>query len=103
MVDMAKLRRESIRWTILLTLNNGRPAKVHEKIVLSVLRSEFPDATQNEARREMEYLDGRALIKIMKAPDGVWSAKLSRDGVDVVEYTVDVEPGIARPEKYFDA
>jgi len=31
-----------------------------------------------------------------------WFGKLTREGVDVVEYTVLCDPGIARPRKYWD-
>jgi hypothetical protein len=103
MPDLAKIRRENIRWQILLTLNNARPIGAFEKIVLSVIQAEYPDATQNEVRRELDYLNDRNLVKIEKRPDGRWFAEIDRYGVDVVEYTLPVEPGIARPEKYFDA
>jgi len=103
MTDMAKIRRETIRWMILLTLNNARPEGAYEKIVLSVVQSEYPDSTQNEIRRELDYLHERDLIMIDKRPEGRWFCKLDRYGVDVVEYTVPVEPGIARPEKYHNA
>jgi hypothetical protein len=92
-----------MRWEILLTLNNARPIGVFEKVILSVVQSNYPDATQNEVRREMEYLKSRSLVEIDKHPDGRWHCELNRYGVDVVEYTVSVEPGIARPEKYHDA
>lgn len=103
MPDMQKIRREAIRWTILLTLNNARPVGCFESIPLSVVRAEYPDATQLELRRELDYLASRDLVEINKNPDGRWVCHLLRYGVDVVEYTVPVEPGIARPEKYFDA
>lgn len=103
MADHAKIRRENIRWQILLTLNNARPIGAYESIILSVVRAEYPDSTQREIRCELDYLDGRRLVDVVKKPDGRWFAELARYGVDVVEYTVDVEPGIARPEKYFDA
>lgn len=103
MADLAKIRREAIRWQILLTLNNARPIGAFEQIVLSVVRSEYPDATQNEVRRELDYLSDRQLILAEKRPDGRWFVEVTRHGVDVVEYTVAVEPGIGRPEKYFDA
>lgn len=102
MVDMVKVRREGIRWTILLTLNNAQPFGAHEHVVLAVIRSEYPDSTRDEVRRELDYLSERDLIKIEHHHDGHWSGKLKRYGVDVVEYTVDCEPGIARPEKYFN-
>lgn len=103
MADLAKIRRENIRWQILLTLNNARPIGAYEQIILSVIRAEYLDSTQNEIQREMDYLNGRNLIKAVKRPDGRWFAEITRYGVDVVEYTIDVEPGIARPEKYFNA
>jgi hypothetical protein len=31
----------------------------------------------------------------------VWSAELTHHGVDIVEYTVDCFPGIARPPKWY--
>jgi hypothetical protein len=101
MVDMAKLRRETLRWMVLITLNNAQPLGAFESIVLSVLQSEYPDCTQDEMRRHLDYLQERDLIKIEKKPDGRWFAKLARYGVDVVEYTVDCEAGIARPAKYW--
>lgn len=103
MVDMAKIRRENIRWQLLLTLNNARPIGAFEQIALAVVRSEYTDTTQHEIRRELEYLHDRDLVKCDKRPDGRWFCEIARYGVDVVEYTVAVEPGIARPEKYFDA
>jgi hypothetical protein len=103
MADLSKIRRETIRWQIILTLNNARPVGAFERMVLSVIQAEYPDSTQNEVRRELDYLASRNLVELKKRPDGRWFAELSRYGVDVAEYTVDVEPGIARPEKYFDA
>ncbi|MDI1231346.1 MAG: hypothetical protein PSU93_09375 [Methylobacter sp.] len=103
MADMPKIRRENIRWQILLTLNNARPIGAYERIVLSVIRAEYPDATQEEVRRNLDYLHERKLAKVEHLPDGRWFCHLSRYGVDAVEYTADMEPGIARPEKYFDA
>ena len=100
-IDMAKHRRETLRWLILLTLNNARPLGAQEGLVLSVAQAQFADATPLELRRELDYLGDRELIKLVKAPHGVWHAELSRHGVDVAEFTVDCEPGIARPGKYW--
>lgn len=101
MVDLARARREDMRWQILLTLNNARPLGAFEKLVLSVIQAEYPDATQQEVRRELDYLHDRELVIIDRKPDGRWFAEITRFGVDLVEYTVPLEPGIARPEKYF--
>lgn len=101
MVDLAKVRREDIRWQILLTLNNARPLGAYEELVLSVIRATYPDATALELRRELDYLADRALAVLRKEPSGRWFADLTRDGIDVAEYTVDCDPGIARPVKYW--
>lgn len=100
-IDHTRLRREALRWLILLTLNNARPIGAFEGLVLSVAQSEYPDATALELRREMDYLHERELIKLDKQPSGKWHADLTRHGVDVAEYTINCEPGIARPAKYW--
>lgn len=100
-IDLARVRREALRWLILLTLNNARPMGAYEGPVLSVAQSVYPDATPLEMRRELDYLHDRELVKVRKEPSGLWHADLTRYGVDVAEYTVDCEPGIARPAKYW--
>ena len=101
MVDMARVRRETLRWLILLTLNNARPLGAMEMVVLSVVQATYPDATPMELRRELDYLHGRELVRVDKRPDGRWHAELTRHGVDVSEYTVACEPGVARPANYW--
>lgn len=100
-IDTAKIRRESLRWLILLTLNNARPIGAFEGPILSVAQSEYPDATALELRRELDYLEDRKLIVVKKEPSGRWFADLTRYGIDIAEYTVDCAPGIARPVKYW--
>lgn len=100
-IDQAKIRRESLRWLILLTLNNARPVGAYEMPILAVAQSEYPDATPLEIRRELDYLGDRDLVKLTKEPSGRWFADLTRYGTDTAEYTIDCEPGIARPAKYW--
>ena len=100
-IDQAKIRRESLRWLILLTLNNARPMGAQESPILAVAQSIYADATALEIRRELDYLEDRDLVKITKSPSGPWYAELTRFGVDIAEYTIDCEPGIARPAKYW--
>lgn len=102
-IDQAKVRRENMRWQILLTLNNARPIGAYEEVVLSVVQAMYPDATPLEVRRELDYLADRDLVGLRKEPSGRWFADLTRYGIDVAEYTVDVDPGIARPVKYWGA
>ena len=101
MVDQAKVRRESMRWNILLTLNNARPIGAYEELVLSTIQAIYPDATALEVRRELDYLADRKLVDLNKTPSGAWFADLTRYGIDIAEYTIDCAPGIARPEKYW--
>ena len=100
-VDMAKVRRESMRWLILLTLNHARPIGAQESLILSTAQAIYADATELELRRELDYLDDRELVKLDKSPSGTWHAELTRHGVDIAEYTIACEPGIARPAKYW--
>ncbi|MFL1552486.1 hypothetical protein ACI77I_25955 [Pseudomonas sp. D47] len=97
MIDVARTRRESMRWYLLLTLNNSRPVDPHEALVLSTIQGIYPDATQHEVRRELDYLKDRSLVTLDKQPIGVWIAGLTHYGVDVAEYTIPCNPGIARP------
>ncbi|SDI83877.1 hypothetical protein SAMN05216588_12620 [Pseudomonas flavescens] len=101
MIDAAKARRESMRWYILLTLNNSRPLDPHEAVVLSTIQGIYPDATPLELRRELDYLADRSTVTLNKQPSGVWICGLTSLGVDITEYTVDCRAGIARPEKYW--
>lgn len=101
MIDQTKVRRESMRWNILLVLNNARPIGAYEELVLATVQSMFPDASALEVRKELDYLAERELVQLAKEPAGRWFSALTRHGVDVAEYTVDCDPGIARPAKYW--
>lgn len=101
MLDNAKVRREAIRWYILLTLNNARPEGAYEEVVLMTIQGIYPDATPHEIRKELDYLADRQLSQVKREPSGRWFADVTRHGVDIVEYTVDCDPGIARPQKYW--
>lgn len=100
-IDHARVRREYLRWVLMLTLNNARPMGCHDSTALATVQGVYADATKLEVRRELDYLAERELITLDKLPDGRWIAKLNRLGVDLVEYTIECEPGIARPEKYW--
>ena len=101
MVDLAKVRRESMRWNLINTLNLLRPHTTGDHYLLDVMRAIYMDATHLELRRELDYLEERNLINLTRRPDGQWFADLTRYGIDIAEYTIDCEPGISRPEKYW--
>lgn len=98
-IDTAKIRRESMRWYLLLTLNNSRPVDPHEALVLSTIQGIYGDATQLEVRRELDYLNARSLVTLDKQPSGQWICGLTHYGVDIAEYTIACNPGIARPAR----
>ncbi|MEI2428679.1 hypothetical protein RDV84_00235 [Lysobacter yananisis] len=100
-IDMAKVRREQIRWILVLALNHARPYGAQESVLLGAVQGLYTDATPLEIRRELGYLEDRCMVELTKAPYGPWSAELTRLGVDIAEYTVDCNPGIARPAKYW--
>jgi hypothetical protein len=95
-------RARYLRWLIVLTLNQARPTGAPDRLVLQVAQAEYADCTLLELRRELDYLRARDLIELLRPPDGsAWHAQLTRHGVDLAEYTVDCEPGIARPARYW--
>ncbi len=101
MTDLARARRESMRWLVLNGLNNARPLGAMDALLLTVVQSIYPDATAKELHAQLAYLEDKSLVVNEHRPDGHWHAKLDALGVDVVEYTLDCPAGIARPAKYW--
>ena len=94
----AKTRSEFMRWILLLAMNINRPTHSTLRFLLQVVRGEYADATEMQVRRELDYLDSRGIAKVFTDMLGQVSANLTRHGI--AEYTVPVEPGIARPPKF---
>ncbi len=101
MLTLEKQRREQLRWLMLSALDAARPLGANEHLILSVVRELIADLTPRELRRELDYLEERGLVKLARKDTPAWHAELTRDGIDVVEYTVECDPGIARPAKYW--
>lgn len=99
-IDMEKALREEARWRILRALDAGRPRPVSETIILRTLQDIELPITPSGLRRELDYLRDRKLVQINGEDEPTWTAELTRTGVDVVEYTVPCDPGIARPKKW---
>ena len=97
-----KARREGMRWHLINTLNTARPYTSSEVFLLDVMRGIYPDVTALELRQQLEYLQDRRLLNLTKQPSGMWFADLTHLGVDIAEYTIDCQAGIARPEKYWE-
>lgn len=100
-MSIEKIRREGMRWYIISTLNKARPHTTSEVFLLDVMRRIYPDATALELRQQLDYLNDRELVVVEKLPSGNWFVDLTRHGVDIAEYTVSCDAGIARPEKYW--
>ncbi len=100
-MDMEKARREELRWLILQALNAAQPVGAPETIVKNAIETVILDVTVMEIRNQLDYLAERELITLTHRDSPVWFAKINRHGMDIVEYTVDVHPGIARPKKYW--
>lgn len=100
-IDPDKVRRESLRWYLILALYNAQPEELCEEVIQTTMRSIYPDASPIEVRKQLDYLEGRELVKLRKEPSGRWWGDLTRHGIDMAEYTIECEPGIARPLKYW--
>lgn len=92
-----KVRREAIRWHLLTIANIARPQGIYTEAMLPVIQAVYVDATHLEVRRQLDYLEERECVRIKRDPTDRWYVELTRWGVDIVEYTVDCQPGISRP------
>ncbi len=98
-IDMERARREEMRWLILRALYAAQPVGTSEVIIRNAIIDIVPDVTELDVRRELDYLAERKLVQIEKNRP-VWFTKINSHGIDIVEYTVDCHPGIARPKKW---
>lgn len=100
-IDTAKVRREQLRWYLILALYNARPEELCEEVIQATMRGIYPDVTPVEVRQQLDYLSDCELVELRKEPSGRWWGNLTRTGTDLAEYTIDCEPGITRPVKYW--
>ena len=100
-VDVLKVRREGMRWYLLLALHNARPLGALDMLLLDVVRSIYADGTSTELHTQLDYLYSHHFVELDKRPDGHWHARLTHTGIDVVEYVAKCPVGIARHVKYW--
>ena len=98
MIDIAKIRREDIRWHLLQAINLSRPVGIYTEPLLVIVRSVYPDATHQEVRLNLDYLEEREMVRITKDAMDRWVVDLTRTGIDFVEYNIDAQPGVSRPK-----
>ena len=93
--------KESGRWTILQCVHVGGHLGATEEMVFDALRMSWPDLTRDWMRTQIAYLESRDLLEVERHELKPWRATLTRHGHDIVDYVVDVLPGINRPRKYW--
>jgi hypothetical protein len=71
-----------------------------ETLALNAVQPEIPDVTSTEMRRVYDYLEKRKLVEPINRDRPVWTAVIGRYGIDIVEYELPCEPGIARPKQW---
>ena len=98
MIDMAKTRREDMRWHLLSAVDLSRPVGIYTEPLLAIVRAVYPDATHQEVRVNLDYLEAREMVRISKDPVDRWMVDLTRTGIDFVEYNIDAQPGVSRPK-----
>ena len=59
MVDIARVRRESLRWSLLVALNKTRPYTASETLLLDVARAIYPTPPRLSWCRELDHLSDR--------------------------------------------
>lgn len=95
--EVLKARREAIRWHLLSMVDLSRPVGIYTEALLPIIQSVYIDATHHEIRRELDYLEAREMVVIKRDPMDRWFVDLTRTGIEFVDYTIDAQPGIARP------
>jgi hypothetical protein len=100
-IDLEQKQREEARWRILRVVDAGRPSVVSEQIIWRVLADIKLPFSLNAVRRELSYLADLELIELEGRDAGIWFARLTARGVDVVEYNQAAPAGVARPRKYW--
>lgn len=100
-IDLDQKKREEARWRTLRVVDAGRPIAVSEQIIWRVLADIKLLLSLNGVRRELAYLRDLGLLEIDNEEGETWFARLTANGVDVVEYNFPAPTGVARPRKYW--
>lgn len=98
-MDMQKAQRETLRWDVLRCLSVAGYVGCSERVVYQTCVELHGWLTPEKLRNEVDYLRDRKLVVIGNESTEQWHLTISHHGRDVVEYTVDCHPGIARPPR----
>ena len=96
---LAHAQTAGLRWTLLRTVMVGGHAGATDRMCLDVARSEYLGVTRRVLRDELAYLETRKLVEIARSEVEAWRVTPTRHGRDLVDYTTECEPGIARPPR----
>jgi hypothetical protein len=98
-IELQEQAREFARWMILRMLYAVRPGGVSETILLHVLESLDFHCELDDVRREVDYLRSVGLAKTGEDRLTGRSARLTKFGTAVVEYSAHAPIGIDRPRR----
>ncbi|MCY3878043.1 MAG: hypothetical protein OXF74_02550 [Rhodobacteraceae bacterium] len=87
-----------VRWEILRTLHVAGHLGATESMCMRVVDAAYLGVTRDSLRDQLDYLEKRGLVAIERPELDDWRAALTRHGTDLVEYRIECEPGISRPE-----
>lgn len=95
---ISNVRRERARWRVLRILQASRPVGASERIISRILTETGLPYSSADLRRELTWMADAGLIEIIAEEDGTVAAKLTRDGIDVAEYSVPAPEGVRRQQ-----
>lgn len=91
-----RARVETTRRYILRVLHASSIVGTNEHIIHNTLQGERYPIMKGEVRRYLDYLEKKGLLNIEDRESEVWHAFISDKGIDIIEGTIPVPPGIAR-------
>jgi hypothetical protein len=89
--------REALRWRALNATYNGKPLGVTDALILRIVRDLGTNLSIDGIRETLDYLEGKGLLLVRRRAVE-WDARITDEGVDVVEGNLDCPPGIDKPE-----
>jgi len=92
--------REFTRWMVLRMLYACRPGAANERIILRVLNSLDFNCELDDVREAIDYMQLIGLAEARQNRIRGGSARLTRLGVAVVEYSTRAPTGIGRPRRW---
>lgn len=97
--DIARAEREHLRWILLSALWHAQPYGCNEHVLVRTAQDIPLLVTADLVRRELDYLKELTLV-VLKQDQPLWHAKLTAQGMDVVDHRAPAPVGVARPPKW---